>query len=236
MTEAEDGTAVYESVLSRPEDTPTRYALAMLAGSDRFWSILVIGLPGMFVALSWFHPLFASVAVGLPVVTALYVVWMSHEFIDCKTRIDRSNSTIAKTKPYSEDYYGAVTVDEISSVSIIQFPTIALVNIGYENSLSIKTPSVIVDATDVETVETDLEAMGIDVSTRRQGISLSVSSSIDRRVWGTPVAIVGTLLLVGGIHGVAPFRSNAFVIATVILICYVLYGVRYRSRLDRTTA
>lgn len=234
MTKTTDTTTEYEALLDRPEDTPTRYVLASLAGSDQFWGVLVVGLPTVSIALSWFNQLFASVAVGLPLVIALWLVWMSHEFIDCTTRIDRSASTIAKTKPYSDDYYKPVKAEDVSHVAVLEFPNIALVNIGIKKAFSTQTPAVVINPTDIRDFRAELEAMNIDVATQRRTTALSASNLTDVRVWGTPISIISTLSLVGALHGIEPFKSNGFVIPLVILFGYTLYGVLFRDGLDRS--
>jgi hypothetical protein len=234
MTRTTENTTEYEAVLDRPEDTPTRYVLATLAGSDRFWGVLVVGLPIVFLVLSWFDPLLAPIAVSLPLVVALWLVWMSHEFIDSTTRTDRAKSTIAKTKPYSDEYYDPIGADQVSSVSILEFPDIALVNIGPEKALSTETPAVVVSPTDIRAFRADLEAMGIEVSSQRRAVSLSISSRSDIRIWGTPISMVTTLSVAGVLHGIEPFKSNAFVILLLMLLGYALYGVLYRDGLDRS--
>jgi hypothetical protein len=234
MSKTTDTTTEYEAVLDRPEDTTTRFMLASLAGSNQFWAVLVVGLPIVSIALAWFNQLFASVAVGLPLVTALWLVWMSHEFIDCTTRIDHSASTIAKTKPYTDDYYRPIKAEDVSRVAILEFPNIALVNIETKKALSTQTPAVVINPTDVRDFRAELEAMNIDVTTQRHKTALSASNLTDIRIWGTPVSIIFTLSLVGVLHGIEPFKSNAFVILLVILLGYALYGVLYRDGLDRS--
>lgn len=236
MEDTEIGRCVYECELTRPGDTYTRFALASLVGSDRFWAAFVVGLPFVLVAASVAQPLFVSFAAGVPAVICLWLLWMSQEFVDTRFEVDVEAATLRKSKPYGDEYYAAVAADEFEAVSILRFSRIALVRFRYDDALATKPLAVAIETSDVRDVESALQEMGVDVSVRRASLRSVSTDPIHVRVLGTPVVVLGTLVAVGALHGAGAFATNGFVVPLVVVVLFALYGEFYRNRLGRDDA
>lgn len=236
MDETEVGQDVYESDLSSPGDARTRFALASLVGSDLFWAAFVVVLPVLLVAASVLHPGVASFAAGSLAVLWLWLLWMSHEFVATRFQVDVEGTTLRKSKPYSDEYYGAVSPDEIESACVLRFSRVALVRFRYGNMLVSKPLAVAVETAAVQDVISDLRAMGVDVSVRRRSLFTLSTEPINVRVLGTPIVVFGALVALGGLHGSSAFATDGFVVPMLVLLVFALYGGFYRNRLDRDEA
>ena len=126
---------VFGVQLDRARDAPTRFAFATLVGSDRLWIGLVIGLPLAFLLLAPVHDVFISLAAGLPIGISLWLMWLSHEFVNPRLSVDTDKRTLTKSKPYDLGQYSSVDVDDVDRVSIIQSSDAALVKIHHRCSV-----------------------------------------------------------------------------------------------------
>lgn len=236
MTETETDRSTYHAELSRPGDARTRFALATLVGSGPFWAALVVILPVVLVAGSLVNPVVVSFAAGPPAVIALWLLWMSHEFVDTRFEVDVEGARLRKSKPYSDGYYGAISAEEIGGVSILEFSQVALLRFRYERTFVSKPLAVAVETTAVQDVASDLHEMDVDVSVHRGSLFSLSTDSIHLRVFVTPVLVLGTLVAVGALHGSSAFATSGFVVPTLVAVLFALYGGFYRNRLDHDGA
>jgi hypothetical protein len=236
MHNTDSGRNVYGSELSSPGDTSTRFALASLVGSDLFWAAFVVVLPVLLVAASVLHPVGVSFAAGLPAVVCLWLLWMSHEFVDTRFEVDVEGGRVRKSKPYSNEYYSAISADEIEDVSILEFSQVALLRFRYEKTFVSKPLAVAVEPTDVQDVKSDLDEMEVDVSIHRKSLFSLSTDSTHLRVLGTPVVVLGALVAAGALHGSSAFAATGFVVPMLVAVLFALYGGFYRNRLDHDGA
>ncbi|MFC6952501.1 hypothetical protein [Halorubellus litoreus] len=216
--------------LPRVVDAPTRFALAALVGSDRFWMTVFLGVPLGSVVAASVHDGLASLAAGVPVVLSLCLLWLSHEFVEPTLAVDRERGTVAKSKPYGNGEYDAFAADDLVGVEILSFEDVALVRFEHPNALPSKPQSTAVDAADVAALAADLDAMGVDVRTRERSLWRLSGEPVHARVLGTPLMLVKTVLAVATAHGVGAFATDAVVVPGVVLVAFWLYGVHWTNQ------
>ncbi|WP_338756534.1 hypothetical protein V9T20_12985 (plasmid) [Halobacterium salinarum] len=234
MEQNADTDDVYGVQLARARDAPTRFAFATLTLSTRLWAGLVIGLPLACLLLSPVHDVFITAAAGLPFGISLLLLWFSHEFANSQLRVDTAERTLVKSKPYGVGQYSPVDADDVGHVSIIQLSDVALVNLHYTGPIFSKPPDATITAAQIDDVKSQLEEMGLEVSIQKVTPQLVPIDPILARIVVTPIALLGTLLVVWFVYGIEPFLSNSVIVPTIVLIGYGLYGVIWRYRLRRS--
>jgi hypothetical protein len=86
-------------------------------------------------------------------------------------------------------------------------------------------------AAQIDDVKSQLEEMGLEVSIQKVTPQFVPIDPILARIVVTPIALLGTLLVVWFVYGTEPFLSNSVVVPTIVLIGYGLYGAIWRYRL-----
>lgn len=220
--------------LDRARDAPIRFIFATLAESNRFWFGLVIGLPLIFLLLSPVHNVFVSLSAGLPFGIALWFVWLNYEFVNSQLQIDTVNRTLERPKQNGPDRYSPVDIDDIDHVLIIQFSDVALVKLHYTQSKFSHPPDTPIASSQVNEVKSQLEQMGLDVSIHEITPELIPTDPILTRIVVTPIAILGTPLIVWHFYGIEAFFTDVVIVPMIVMIGYGLYGAIRRYRLRRS--
>lgn len=235
MAPSQGNGTTYRKSLCEPGDFLTRFALATLVGSDRFWASFFVLVPVGLVAVSALEPVVAAFAVGVVPVLCLWLLWMSDEFVFSVFEADVGESRVEKSKPYSDDFYDPIQSADIAGISILQFSGVALLRIRYKRALASKPGAVVVAADCVSDVRSTLAEMGVDVSVTRTSLVGVAPSLVHLRVLGTPLVLAGSLGGVVYLHGVSVFTSDSFVVPVFVLVAFALYGVVYRIRAKELT-
>lgn len=191
---------------------------------------MVVGIPVVSLLASSVNDFFARVAAGGSVALALWLVWMSHEFVYCRTAFDMDTGSFAKSKPYGGGEYSAVELDDVDEVTIIRFGTTSFVKFGYSGPFSSNTPAVVIDSSDTSVFVSHLERHDIDVSSRSVDLWSTPAGRIHLRVLTAPVVLVGIPIVVWVLHGVDPFESSVVTAPLAVLIGASIYGMMKRER------
>lgn len=130
--------------------------------------------------------------------------------------------------------YSPVDADDVGHVSIIQLSDVALVKLHYTGPIFSQPPDATITAAQIDDVKSQLEEMGLEVSIQKVTPQLVPIDPILARIVVTPIALLGTLLVVWFVYGTELFLSNAVIVPTIVLIGYGLYGVIWRYRLRRS--
>lgn len=231
MAQSSSDRVVFRKLLSAPSDAPFRFVLAALVGSDRLWAILVIGIPVVSLLASSVNDFFARIAAGGSVALALWLVWMSHEFIYCRTTFDVDSGHFVKSKPYGDGGYPSVELGDVTEVTILRFGTTALVKFGYSSSLSNNTPAVVIDSSDISVFTSRLERPDIEVSSRSVDLWSTPVGRIHLRIITVPIILIGIPVVVWSLHGVDPFTSSVVTAPSVALIAASIYGMFKREHM-----
>ena len=234
MERTGETSTVFGVRLAQPRDALTRFAFATLAGSNRLWAGFVVGLPLACLLLSPVHDVFVSLAAGPPVVVCLWLLWMSHEFVDSRLVVDLDDGTLTKSKSYNRGQYSPSDVDDINHISIVPVSDAALVKLHYAQQAFSRPPDAAVLAVEVDTLTSQLERMGLDVSVRTVTPELGLGDPLWTRIVVTPIAVFGLLLAVWVFHGGEAFLANGVIVPGIVLIGYAVYGSIQRHRLRRS--
>lgn len=225
MEQSSPNRVVYRKDLTGLSDTLFRFVLALLVGSDRLWATLAVGIPIGSLLASGVNTLFARVAVGASIAVALWLVWMSHEFISCRTTFDVDSGNFVKSKPYGDGDYPAARFDKISRVTIIRFGTAALVKFDYTSALSNNTPAVVIDNSDIAAFVSHLEHFDIEVKSRSVNLWSAPTNRIHFRIITGPVILIGVPVVVWLLYGIDPFKSNVVIVPLIALVLFWTYGL-----------
>lgn len=217
MNRAIDNQSIFGTTLVRARHTPIRLAFATLVGSHHFWAAYVLGLPAVALLAASIHPIFISIAAGVPVVICLFLLWLSHEFIQPQLIINIKAGTLTLSKPYGNGTYSSIDVDDIESMSVVQIGHVALVNIHYHELELQKPEATAIDASDVTELISQLTQVGIRVT---EGDSTASWA----RVIATLLVIFGSIISISQLFG-----SEAFVTGSVIVPAIVLVWVSMES-------
>jgi hypothetical protein len=220
--------------LNRARDAPLRFLFATLAESNRFWFGLIIVLPLVFLLLSPVHKVFVSLAAGLPFGIALWLLWLNHQFVNSQLRINTDSRTLVRSKPYNDDNYSPVDVDNVDHVSIIRFSDVALVKLQYFQKKFSHPPDTPIASAHISEVKSQLEQMGLDVSIHEITPRLIPVDPILTRIVVTPTVILGTPLIVWYFYGIEAFLTDVVVVPMIVTIGYGLHGGIRRYRLHRS--
>ena len=159
---------------------------------------------------------------------------MSHEFVDSQLVVDRDERTLTKSKPYNRGQYSPSDVDDIDHVSIVQVSDAALVRLHYTQRGFSRPPDAAVLGVEVDTLTSQLERMGLDVSVRTVAPQLGLDDPVWTRIVVTPIAVFGSLLAVWVLHGGGAFLANGVIVPGIVLIGYAVYGSIQRHRLRQS--
>jgi hypothetical protein len=167
---------------------------------------------------------FVSLSAGLPFGIALWFVWLNYEFVNSQLRIDTVNGTLERPKQNGPDRYSPVDIDDIDHVLIIQFSDVALVKLHYTQSKFSHPPDTPIASSQVTKVKSQLEQMGLDVSIHEITPRLIPIVPILTRIVVTPIAILGTPLIVWRFYGIEAFFTDVVIVPMIVMIGYGLYG------------
>lgn len=230
MDRESDDRSVYQVNLTRSVDTPFRFMLATLTGSNAFWLSWSIFLPTTFVLLSGVNNWFAEAAVGVSVGVSLWFVWMSHEFVTQTVTFDRNSGTITKSKPFAKGEYSPIELENVVRVTALRFNSLTLVKFKHESSLSSKPLSVIVDNSHASDLIAELERYSVDVGLRDVSLRPVPNDSVLFRLVATPFVLISVPVVVWYLHGTDPFASNLVVVPLITLIIFWIRGLILRGR------
>jgi hypothetical protein len=208
--------------LNRTRDAPIRFVFTTLAESNRFWFGLVVGLPLVFLILSPVNDVFVSLSAGLPFGILLWFVWLNYEFVNPQLRIDTVNGTLVRSKENDPDRFSPVDIDDIDHISIIQFSGVALMKLHYTQSKFSHPPDTPIAPSQINEIKSQFEEMGLDVTIHEITPRLNLIDPLLIRMVVTPIAILGTPLIVWYFHGIEAFFTNTVVIPVIVIIGYVV--------------
>ncbi|WP_049915873.1 hypothetical protein [Haloferax mucosum] len=233
MPQHTDDSTRFGVQLVRSRDTPTRLALAALVGSDRFWTGFVVVLPTVLLLATRLHHVFVSFAAGVPVAICLWLQTMSHEFVAPCLTVDTETGTLTTSKSYDSGNTSTIDVSDLERVTVIRFANTALVRLHYSKWTVSKPVSATVPAARVPEFASQLERVGLDVSVREFDSLASASDMIRLRVFGTPIAVLGSFVGIWSLHGPEAFFTDAVVVPAVVLVIFAALSFVRRFRLRR---
>lgn len=231
MEQNRETNAVFGVRLDRVRDAPTRFGFAALAGSDRLWAGLLIGLPLAALLLTPVNDAFVSLAAGLPVGICLWLLWLSHEFVASQLTINADDRQLIRSKPYNRGQYSPIDIDDVDHVSIIRWNDVALVRFHYSDWLGSNPPDAAVPTSRIDELESRLEKMGLDVSVREVTLWSSPLDMIQARIVLTPAILLGTVVTVWALFGSEALMTDVVVVPLIVLLGYGLYGFAWTYRL-----
>ncbi|WP_158598869.1 MULTISPECIES: hypothetical protein [unclassified Halorubrum] len=180
--------------------------------------------------------MFVSLAAGLPFAIALWLLWLSHQFVNSQLRIDADNRTLIRSQSYNLDIYSPVEIDNVDHVLIIRFSDVALIKLQYFQWKFSHPPDTPISSAQINEIKSQLEQMGLDVSIHEITPRLIPIDPILTRIVVTPIAILGIPLIVWHFYGIEAFFTDVVIVPMIVMIGYGLYGAIRRYRLRRSSS
>ncbi|MDL0126317.1 hypothetical protein PNQ92_12995 [Halobacterium salinarum] len=148
-------------------------------------------------------------------------------------RVNTDERTLVKSKPYDLGQYSPVDADDVGAVTIIQIFDVTLVKIHHTGRIFSQPPDTVITASQIGDVKPQLEEMGLEVSIQEVTPRLLPIDPILARIVVTPIALLGTPLVVWFVYGTEAFLTDVVVVPAIVMIGYGLYGAIWQYRLRR---